>query len=183
MVLTTYDMITGSEFHIFRNIPRWEMLVVDEGQRRQSVLATNTELLRRNADIQSNPTRISYSTDSERSRRYIVFCLQARRSITIYENCSTCLTSWSQRTSRKFACRPTSLLALHPSPGHGYYVLPIADEYRNLEELEQRFDQDKLNEGLIGELHEMIKPYILRRIKADVLKLPPKVSRTGLRSR
>jgi len=33
VVLTTYDLITGSEFSVFRNIPRWEMLVVDEGQR------------------------------------------------------------------------------------------------------------------------------------------------------
>ena len=42
-----------------------------------------------------------------------------------------------------------------------------------LEDLEMRFQF--LNEGLVQELHEMIKPYILRRIKADVLKLPPKV--------
>jgi SNF2 family DNA or RNA helicase len=47
---------------------------------------------------------------------------------------------------------------------------------RNLGELEERFAPDSLNESLIQELHEMIKPYILRRIKADVLKLPPKVS-------
>jgi SNF2 family DNA or RNA helicase len=45
---------------------------------------------------------------------------------------------------------------------------------RDLADLEARFAD--LNEGLIQELHEMIKPYILRRIKADVLKLPPKVS-------
>jgi SNF2 family DNA or RNA helicase len=35
VVLTTYDMITGSDFTVFRNIPRWEMLIVDEGQRRK----------------------------------------------------------------------------------------------------------------------------------------------------
>jgi SNF2 family DNA or RNA helicase len=34
---------------------------------------------------------------------------------------------------------------------------------------------ENLTESLIHELHDMIKPYILRRVKADVLKLPPKV--------
>ncbi|WWC62726.1 uncharacterized protein I303_105323 [Kwoniella dejecticola CBS 10117] len=45
--------------------------------------------------------------------------------------------------------------------------------FKELEDLEKRFEN--LNETLITELHEMIKPYILRRIKADVLKLPPKI--------
>jgi len=45
----------------------------------------------------------------------------------------------------------------------------------DLEDLEARFEN--LSETLVQELHEMIQPYILRRIKADVLKLPPKVSR------
>lgn len=40
--------------------------------------------------------------------------------------------------------------------------------------MEERFSD--LNETLLGELHDMIQPYILRRIKADVLRLPPKVS-------
>jgi len=35
VLLTTYDMITGSEVRVFKRIPRWEMIVVDEGQRRQ----------------------------------------------------------------------------------------------------------------------------------------------------
>jgi SNF2 family DNA or RNA helicase len=39
VILTTYDVITGPDFSVFRNIPRWEMLVVDEGQRRK--LATS----------------------------------------------------------------------------------------------------------------------------------------------
>lgn len=45
--------------------------------------------------------------------------------------------------------------------------------HSDLEELEARFEN--LSETLVQELHEMIQPYILRRIKADVLKLPPKV--------
>lgn len=47
------------------------------------------------------------------------------------------------------------------------------EQFRALKELEARFEN--LNEGLLTELHELISPYILRRIKRDVLKLPPKV--------
>lgn len=47
------------------------------------------------------------------------------------------------------------------------------DTFRALKELESRFEN--LNEGLLTELHDLISPYILRRIKRDVLKLPPKV--------
>jgi SNF2 family DNA or RNA helicase len=45
---------------------------------------------------------------------------------------------------------------------------------RGLNDLEEKFFH--LNENLLAELHAMIQPYILRRIKADVLRLPPKVS-------
>jgi hypothetical protein len=57
-----------------------------------------------------------------------------------------------------------------PVPPHCFQYL----RFRNLADLEERFSD--LNETLLGELHDMIQPYILRRIKADVLRLPPKVS-------
>ncbi|WVQ73256.1 hypothetical protein IAR50_002824 [Cryptococcus sp. DSM 104548] len=47
------------------------------------------------------------------------------------------------------------------------------DAFSNLEAMEREYDV--LDEGKVQKLHEMIKPYILRRIKADVLRLPPKV--------
>jgi len=56
-----------------------------------------------------------------------------------------------------------------PVPPHRFQYL----RSRNLADLEERFSD--LNETLLGELHDMIQPYILRRIKADVLRLPPKV--------
>ena len=37
-MLTTYDMITGADFRVFMGVPRWEVLCVDEGQRRWSIL-------------------------------------------------------------------------------------------------------------------------------------------------
>lgn len=56
-----------------------------------------------------------------------------------------------------------------------FNLLNFLDEpnFRHLKDLEERFED--LNENLVIELHEMLQPYILRRVKADVLKLPPKV--------
>lgn len=47
------------------------------------------------------------------------------------------------------------------------------DNFKDLESMEQEYAD--LNEVKVQKLHQMIKPYILRRIKADVLNLPPKV--------
>jgi hypothetical protein len=56
-----------------------------------------------------------------------------------------------------------------------FNLLNFLDEpnFSDLKDLEARFEN--LNENLVVQLHEMLKPYILRRVKADVLKLPPKV--------
>lgn len=56
-----------------------------------------------------------------------------------------------------------------------FNLLNFLDEpnFQDLKDLEARFVD--LNENLVIELHEMLKPYILRRVKADVLKLPPKI--------
>ncbi|ORY25961.1 SNF2 family N-terminal domain-domain-containing protein [Naematelia encephala] len=110
IVLTTYDMITGSEFRVFSGIPRWELLCIDEGQRLKS-------------------------DDS-----------------LIFNRLKTL------NTVHRILLTGT----------------PLNNNIRELFNLLNRFDQDDLNEGKLQELHDMIKPYILRRIKADVLKLPPK---------
>ena len=46
--------------------------------------------------------------------------------------------------------------------------------WTNLEVLAQEYEE--LTEDLVKELHEKLRPYFLRRIKSDVLSLPPKVS-------
>jgi hypothetical protein len=53
---------------------------------------------------------------------------------------------------------------------------------RDLAGLEKKYEQDNLTEDLVKELHDMVRPYILRRIKSEVLKLPPKVSESGSES-
>ncbi|WWD18597.1 hypothetical protein CI109_103050 [Kwoniella shandongensis] len=124
IVLTTYDMITGSEFRVFSNVPRWEVLCVDEGQR----LKSDTNLIFNRLKTLNSVHRVLMTGTPLNNNLRELFNL---------------------------------LSFLDP------------DTFKNLWELEQRFEN--LNEGLIQELHEMIKPYILRRIKADVLKLPPKI--------
>jgi SNF2 family DNA or RNA helicase len=37
-------------------------------------------------------------------------------------------------------------------------------------------EHEELSEELVRQLHTRLKPYFLRRIKSEVLQLPPKVS-------
>jgi SNF2 family DNA or RNA helicase len=46
-------------------------------------------------------------------------------------------------------------------------------EWKGLEALEK--EHEELNEELIRRLHSRLRPYFLRRIKSEVLELPPKV--------
>lgn len=46
-------------------------------------------------------------------------------------------------------------------------------EWRDLEALEK--EHEVLTDDLIKQLHERLRPYFLRRIKSEVLQLPPKV--------
>jgi SNF2 family DNA or RNA helicase len=47
------------------------------------------------------------------------------------------------------------------------------EEWNDLEALEQK--HETLTEDLVKDLHNRLRPYFLRRIKSQVLKLPPKV--------
>jgi len=48
------------------------------------------------------------------------------------------------------------------------------DEWADLDQLER--SHQELTEESVTVLHERLKPYFLRRLKIDVLDLPPKVS-------
>ena len=52
------------------------------------------------------------------------------------------------------------------------------DQWADLEALEKEFEE--LDEERIKDMHERLRPYFLRRVKADVLDLPPKVSTLGI---
>ncbi|CAK9780669.1 hypothetical protein CC85DRAFT_293493 [Cutaneotrichosporon oleaginosum] len=124
VLLTTYDTITGSDFSIFSNIPRWEVLVVDEGQ---AVKNDSSLLFRKLKKLNAIHRVLLTGTPLNNNLRELFNLLN---------------------------------------------FLDAAN-FPNLKELEERFED--LNESLVVELHEMLKPYILRRVKGDVLKLPPKV--------
>ncbi|CAE6521305.1 unnamed protein product [Rhizoctonia solani] len=47
-------------------------------------------------------------------------------------------------------------------------------DWSNLDELEKEYDQENLTEELVTRLHERLRPYFLRRQKAEVLDLPVK---------
>ena len=47
------------------------------------------------------------------------------------------------------------------------------DEWTDLEALSKQYEE--LTDELVKDLHVRLKPYFLRRIKSEVLDLPPKV--------
>ena len=47
------------------------------------------------------------------------------------------------------------------------------DNWNDLDALEK--DYEELTEELVKQLHAKLRPYFLRRIKSEVLELPPKV--------
>ena len=47
------------------------------------------------------------------------------------------------------------------------------EEWNDLEALERQYQE--LDEELIKDLHNKLRPYFLRRVKSEVLELPPKV--------
>jgi chromodomain-helicase-DNA-binding protein 4 len=48
--------------------------------------------------------------------------------------------------------------------------------WNNLSELEREYEN--LTEERVKQLHDRLRPYFLRRIKSEVLQLPPKVWNT-----
>lgn len=49
------------------------------------------------------------------------------------------------------------------------------DEWKDLEALEK--EHEELTEELVKQLHNRLRRYFLRRLKSEVLQLPPKVRR------
>lgn len=60
VLVTTYEMITNPrEFTpVFKNVPRWEILVVDEGQRRESNLMCSPKVIVNGAPVKSDDSMI-----------------------------------------------------------------------------------------------------------------------------
>ncbi|KZT02402.1 uncharacterized protein LAESUDRAFT_661821 [Laetiporus sulphureus 93-53] len=125
VLVTTYEMITNpKEFTpIFKNVPRWEVLVVDEGQRLKSDESLIFKKLK----------------DLKTVHRVIMTGTPLNNNIRELFNLMNFL-----------------------DPG----------EWSDLDALSKQFEE--LSEEKIKELHTKLKPYFLRRMKSEVLQLPPK---------
>ncbi|KAF9479710.1 hypothetical protein BDN70DRAFT_878461 [Pholiota conissans] len=125
VLVTTYETLTNAkEFTpVFRNQPRWEVLVVDEGQR----LKSDASLLFRKLNELNTAHRIIMTGTPLNNNMRELFNL---------------------------------MNFLDPENWH------------DLEALEKQ--HEVLDEELIKQLHARLRPYFLRRIKSEVLELPPK---------
>ncbi|KAJ7487418.1 SNF2 family DNA-dependent ATPase [Mycena galericulata] len=124
VLVTTYETLSGRDFTtVFKNQPRWEILVVDEGQRLKS---DSSLLFRKLNELNSLHRVIMTGTPLNNNIRELFNLMNF----------------------------------LDPT------------EWNDLEGLAQK--HEILTEDLVKELHNRLRPYFLRRIKSQVLKLPPK---------
>ncbi|KAK7064375.1 chromatin remodeling factor mit1 [Favolaschia claudopus] len=124
VLVTTYETLSGRDFTtVFKNQPRWEILVVDEGQR----LKSDSSLLFRKLNELNTLHRIIMTGTPLNNNIRELFNL---------------------------------MNFLDPT------------EWNDLENLAQQ--HEVLTEDLVKELHNKLRRYFLRRIKSQVLKLPPK---------
>ncbi|KAF8913030.1 SNF2 family N-terminal domain-containing protein, partial [Gymnopilus junonius] len=125
ILVTTYEALTnGKDFTpVFRNQPRWEVLVVDEGQR----LKSDSSLLFKKLNELNSIHRIILTGTPLNNNMRELFNL---------------------------------MNFLDPA------------EWKDLEALEKQ--HEVLDEELVKQLHNRLRPYFLRRVKSEVLDLPPK---------
>ncbi|TDL28199.1 hypothetical protein BD410DRAFT_739739 [Rickenella mellea] len=127
VLITTYETVTNTKDFgpVLKHTPRWEVLVVDEGQR----LKNDASLLFKRLNELNTIHRIIMTGTPLNNNIRELFNL---------------------------------MNFLDPA------------EWNNLEALEVQYDKEVLDEDRVKELHERLRPYFLRRVKADVLTLPPK---------
>ncbi|KAG1757761.1 SNF2 family N-terminal domain-containing protein [Suillus lakei] len=125
VMVTTYEtLINPKDFNsVFKCIPRWEVLVVDEGQRLKS---DHSLLFKKLNELNTIHRVIMTGTPLNNNIRELFNLMN--------------------------------------------FLDP--EEWSDLEALEK--EHEELNEELVRQLHIRLKPYFLRRIKSEVLQLPPK---------
>ncbi|KAI0347824.1 hypothetical protein BDW22DRAFT_1349889 [Trametopsis cervina] len=125
VLVTTYETITNARdtASIFKTTPRWEALVVDEGQRLKS---DSSILFKKLKELHTVHRIILTGTPLNNNIRELFNLMN--------------------------------------------FLDPI--EWNNLHALEVEYEE--LTEEKIKELHTRLRPYFLRRIKSEVLQLPPK---------
>ncbi|KAF8560206.1 hypothetical protein OG21DRAFT_38190 [Imleria badia] len=125
VLVTTYETVTNPRDFtaIFKSVGRWEILVVDEGQR----LKSDSNILFKKLN------------ELKPIHRIIMTGTPLNNNIRELFNLMNFLDS---------------------------------DEWQDLEALEKEYEE--LSEDLVRQLHVRLKPYFLRRMKSEVLQLPPK---------
>ncbi|THV06013.1 hypothetical protein K435DRAFT_744240 [Dendrothele bispora CBS 962.96] len=125
VLVTTFEaVINPRDFtSVFKAQPRWEILVVDEGQRLKS---DSSLLFRKLNELKTLHRVIMTGTPLNNNMRELFNLMNF----------------------------------LDPS------------EWQDLDALER--EHEELTEELVKQLHNRLRPYFLRRIKSDVLDLPPK---------
>ncbi|KAK7059472.1 SNF2 family N-terminal domain-containing protein [Favolaschia claudopus] len=130
VLVTTYETLYGKDFTaVFKGQPRWEVLIVDEGQRLKSDASL---LFRKLNELNTLHRIIMTGTPLNNNIRELFNLLNFLDPLV-----------WNDQQS-------------------------LAQQH------------EILTEDLIKQLHSQLRPYFLRRIKSQVLELPPKANTTSL---
>ncbi|KAK0208177.1 SNF2 family DNA-dependent ATPase [Desarmillaria ectypa] len=125
VLVTTYEALLGQKDFtpVFKSQPRWEVLVIDEGQRLKS---DKSLLFRKLNELNSIHRIIMTGTPLNNNIRELFNLMN--------------------------------------------FLDP--EQWNDLEAMEK--EHEELTEELVKRLHSRLRPYFLRRIKSEVLQLPPK---------
>ncbi|KAF8640689.1 hypothetical protein AX17_000345 [Amanita inopinata Kibby_2008] len=125
ILVATYESLLNSKdfTHTFKSEPRWEALIVDEGQRLKS---DSSLLFKKLNELNSRHRIIMTGTPLNNNIRELFNLMNF----------------------------------LDPK------------EWHDLDALEKEYEE--LTEELVKQLHNRLRPYFLRRVKSEVLELPPK---------
>ncbi|KAI0030210.1 SNF2 family N-terminal domain-containing protein [Vararia minispora EC-137] len=127
VLVTTYNTITNARevASVFKSQPRWEVLIIDEGQRLNN---DNSLLFKKLKELNALHRIIMTGTPLNNNIRELFNLMN--------------------------------------------FLDP--DVWNNLDKLAADYRDEELTDERIRDLHEKLRPYFLRRIKSEVLKLPPK---------
>ncbi|GJJ09860.1 hypothetical protein Clacol_004084 [Clathrus columnatus] len=141
VLVTTYEAVIGREFSsVFKSVPRWELLIVDEAQR----CGRFCFIIK------------FYITDMFEVKNDASLLFRRLNELNLIHRILMTGTPLNNNIRELF----NLMNFLDPQ------------NWGDVEALEKEYAE--ITEDLLMSLHERLKPYFLRRTKADVLKLPPK---------
>lgn len=168
VLIATYESVIGTRDFtpVFKNQPRWEVLIIDEGQRCKHRYYYRSEWLMIFRAVKSDSSLLFKKLNELKTAHRIIMTGVCRHKY-FYQLCKANLYGFTQTPLNNNIRELFNLMNFLDK-----------DKWNDLEALEK--EHEELTEDLVKDLHNKLRPYFLRRLKTDVLTLPPKVKHLWL---